>query len=86
MLARMEKLRQIKKPELSPNDRAVLALTWKYFVWGALAGALLALVWNRSFDLWTLLGGAVFGVICTVIVLVAVAFDVVRFPGGQDKP
>ena len=87
MLAKMEKFTGIRKPDLSPNDKAVLALTWKYFVWGALGGALLAIVWNKSLDFWTVIGGGVFGVVLTAIVLVLVAFDVIRFPGkGDDKP
>ncbi len=60
-----------------------LAMTWRYFAWGALAGTILALVWNRNLDLWTLVGGAVFGIVLTIIFLVAVACDVVRLPGGD---
>jgi len=67
--------------DLSPNDKAVLALTWKYFVWGAIGGALLAIVWNKSFDFWTVIGGGVFGVVIVGGFLFAVACDVVKWPG-----
>jgi len=70
--------------DLSPNDRAVLSLTWKYFVWGALGGALLAIVWNRSLDFWTVIGGGIFGVVIVVGLLVAVACDVIQIRKGGD--
>ena len=85
MLAKMAKFGDFKRPDLSPQDKVVISIIWKYFVWGALARALLALVWNRSFDVWTLAGGAFLGVIITVGILLAIAFDVIRVKIGGDR-